>query len=314
MEQTTQTRESTSVFAVASGIWGKRDVFVNYYFIEDEMSGQWALIDAGLKWSADDIITIANELFGEDRAPAAIILTHGHFDHVGSARKLMEHWNVPVFVHEEELPYVTGVSAYPPPDPEVGGGMMSTLSGLYPAGPIDLSERVRTLPYDGSIPGFPEWRYIHTPGHSPGHISLFREKDKVLIAGDALTTTKAESAFSTLLQSPYLGGPPKYFTCNWASAKFSVMKLEALRPRIIASGHGRPMEGEEMLNDLDVLATHFDEIALPSMGRYVNEPAVTNNTGVAFLPPKPKHFPMALVVLGAAAITLSAFLLYRRKS
>ena len=53
-------------------------------------------------------------------------------------------------------------------------------------------EYIHKLPDDNSIPGFPEWKYIHTPGHTPGHVSLFREKDKVLIAGDAFVTTKSD--------------------------------------------------------------------------------------------------------------------------
>jgi glyoxylase-like metal-dependent hydrolase (beta-lactamase superfamily II) len=311
MEHTEAVRESSQVFTVAPGVWGRRDVFVNYYFIYDETSERWALIDTGLHWSADDIVSIAQDLFGEGVLPAAIILTHGHFDHVGSVQRLSGLWHVPVYVQEQEMPYVTGKAAYPPPDPEVGGGMMSLMSTFYPSDPIDLRGYVKALPYDGTIPGFPEWKYLHTPGHSPGHISLFRESDRILIAGDAITTTKSESATSTLLQTQVLSGPPKYFTCNWASAKLSVMKLDALKPEVVASGHGRPMSGVDMRKALDALATHFDEVALPHIGRYVDEPAVTNDFGVAYIPAKPKRFPVVTVALSAAVMALCAFVVYR---
>src|SRR5919107_1012291 len=60
--------------------------------------------------------------------PAAVVLTHGHFDHVGSLEALLEAWDVPIYAHPLERPYLTGVSPYPPPDPLVGGGMMAFAS------------------------------------------------------------------------------------------------------------------------------------------------------------------------------------------
>jgi len=212
-----------------------------------------------------------------------------------------------------ELPYLTGQSSYPPPDPSVGGGMMALMSFLYTKGPIDIRDRIRPLPDDNSVPGFPEWKYIHTPGHSPGHISLFRESDKVLIAGDAFVTTKTESAFYVLTQLRHLSGPPKYFTCNWASAKISLLKLSALDPEIVATGHGKPMHGRKMREQLAILSRHFHQIAVPEEGRYVNEPAVTNEKGVVFLPHRQEIIPTSLKVIAASAVVLfAAFVLYRQ--
>src|SRR3989337_2836093 len=260
---------TSNLFTVAPGIWGRKEIFVNFYIIKDEGSGAWALVDAGLKWSASKIKAMAKDLFGEGSKPSSIILTHGHFDHIGALDSLIKDWDVPVYAHSMELPYLTGQSPYPPPDPSVGGGMMSTLSFLYPTGPIDIREHVRPLPYDNAIPGLPEWKYIHTPGHSPGHISLFRESDRVLIAGDAFVTTKAESAMYALSGIKHLSGPPKYFTCNWASAELSVIKLAALDPQVAATGHGKTMRGEELRGALKNLSAHFKTLALPEEGRYL---------------------------------------------
>ena len=52
---------------------------------------------------------------------------------------------------------------------------------------------MQALPEDGSIPHLPDWEWIYTPGHSPGHVSFFREKDLTLIVGDAFVTVKQES-------------------------------------------------------------------------------------------------------------------------
>ncbi|WP_276369348.1 MBL fold metallo-hydrolase [Chryseolinea sp. H1M3-3] len=311
MEQELIQQYTSNLFAVAPGVWGRKETFVNLYFIQDHISGEWVMVDAGLKWSASNIKKIVNDIFGEGSKPSAIILTHGHFDHIGALDTLLKEWDVPVYAHPMELPYLTGQSAYPPPDPTVGGGMMSTLSFLYPTGPVDLREYIRPLPNDNTLPGLPEWKYIHTPGHSPGHISLFRERDKVLIAGDAFVTTKAESAISALTYMKHFSGPPKYFTCNWASAKLSVLKLAALDPEIVTTGHGNPMKGAEMRNQLGVLSRHFDELAVPEQGRYVNEPAVTNEEGVVFLPQAKETIPTLVKVFAASAVVFSlGFLIY----
>ena len=54
------------------------------------------------------------------------------------------------------------------------------------------------LPSDGTVPHLPDFKWIHTPGHTPGHISLFREKDQALIVGDAFVTVKQEYLYKVL--------------------------------------------------------------------------------------------------------------------
>jgi glyoxylase-like metal-dependent hydrolase (beta-lactamase superfamily II) len=304
---------TSQLFSVAPGVWGRKDLFVNFYMIQDQKSGAWALVDAGLKWSAPKIRAMVAELFGEGSRPTAIILTHGHFDHVGALRALIEEWNVPVYAHPLEVPYLTGQSSYPPPDPTVGGGLMAAMSWMYPKGPIDVQDYVRPLPNDNSIPGLSDWKYIHTPGHAPGHVSLFRESDRVLIAGDAFVTTKAESAMYALSSMKHLSGPPKYFTCNWASAELSVIKLAALDPEVAATGHGKTMRGEELRGALKKLSTHFKAVALPAEGRYLSEPAVTNEQGVLFLPPPTEKLSSLAKIVGLSlAVASVALLIYQQ--
>lgn len=291
-------------FDVAPGVWGSKDIFVNYYFVETGESGHWVLIDTGLSNAAKDIKAIAVELFGEGSKPDAIILTHGHGDHAGSAKQLAEFWHVPIYAHYLELPFITGNASYPPADPTVGGGLMTRLSVLF-ARKLDLGGAVETLPEDGKVPFLPEWKWIHTPGHAPGHISLWRQKDKLLLAGDAFVTTKNESIYSIITQAQIVSGPPKYMTFDWEAAKASVKKLAALNPAIVATGHGKPMQGDELKEQLTTLADNFDLLAVPPEGRYVGDPAITDANGVMYIPPKkttPVNTARVVIVSGLAVL------------
>ena len=258
---------------IAPGLRGVRLLFVNVYAVINDNGAGWTLIDTGIPLSGNKIKHWAEGHFGKGTKPQAIVLTHGHFDHVGAAKSLLDDWNVPVYAHAAEFPYLTGRQKYPPPDPGVGGGLMAVMSPLFPRASADLSGRVHQLPEDGTVPTMPGWRYLHTPGHAPGHISLFRESDRVLIAGDAVCTTKQESFMAVAKQTPELHGPPAYYTPDWDSARTSVQALAGLRPRTIAAGHGLPMCGDEVPDQIGRLAREFDHYALPHSGKYVRAAA-----------------------------------------
>ena len=258
-----------SLDSIATGLIGARVIFVNVFAVTT--ASGWTLIDAGLYGSAARIQRWATERFG-DVPPNAIVLTHAHFDHVGAIDELLESWDVPAYAHPEELPYLTGERSYPAPDPSVGGGMMARMASLYPRGPIDLGQRVQPLPADGTVPPLPGWEWVHTPGHTAGHVALFRDVDRALIVGDAFCTTKQESFFAVATQQPELHGPPAYFTTDWDAARDSVRRLAALDPAFIAPGHGQPMAGELAMRSLTELSMRFDEVARPEHGRYVDHP------------------------------------------
>ncbi|WP_137389410.1 MBL fold metallo-hydrolase [Rhodoligotrophos defluvii] len=260
---------------IAPDLAYRRLGMVNVIFYGQPHCGNrlWVLIDAGLLGTKGLIKSAAADRFGRDARPAAIILTHGHFDHVGVVEDLATEWDAPVYAHPLEHPYLDGRAAYPPGDPTVGGGAIATLARFYPRGPVDLGYRLRDLPADGAVPHMPGWRWIHTPGHSVGHVSLWRDSDRILIAGDAFVTTNQESAYAVVVQSPEMHGPPMYFTTEWDKAAQSVNELAALEPELVIAGHGQPMQGPEMRRALKRLAQQFQRIAVPEQGRYLAHPA-----------------------------------------
>ena len=290
---------------IASDVTYLRTLIVNVYFVGTPDA--WVLVDTGLPSTAKRILDTAKERFG-GTFPKAIILTHAHFDHVGAAAALAEHWGVPVYVHPLEMPYVTG-SDYPPPDPTVGGGLMALSAPLFPRSGTHLEKHVRPLADDGSVPFLPEWRMIHTPGHTAGHVSLFRERDGVLIAGDAFVTTKQESLRAVLRQRKEVCNPPAYFTPDWQRAKDSVRRLAALEPSVALTGHGLPMYGEELARGLNNLAQTFDEVI---RGRYAGRAAVMDERGVVDVPPPPLA-PYLLAGLGLAAAVGVGVALFRSR-
>ncbi|MBC9205925.1 MBL fold metallo-hydrolase [Roseomonas aerophila] len=260
---------------ISPGLAYRRLALVNVVFVGLPGGGDrgWVLVDAGIPGSKGFIQRAAEARFGAGARPAAIVMTHGHFDHVGVLLDLAEEWDVPVYAHPLEAPYLNGTAAYPPGEPAVGGGLMALMAPLYPRSPVDLGARLRLLPEDGSIPDMPGWRWLHTPGHSVGHVSFWREADRALIAGDAFITTGQESAYAVAVQRAEMHGPPAYFTVDWAASRASVRALAALEPEVVITGHGQAMRGAEMRQALQTLAEEFSRIAVPRRSRYLEHPA-----------------------------------------
>ena len=271
--------------------------FVNVYFAGAPW-GPWVLVDTGLPHTSGLVRQRAAERYGADRPPEAIILTHGHFDHAGNAMALSREWDVPVYAHPLELPYLTGRSDYPPQDPTVGGAL-GLMSRAFPHTGIDLGNRVRALPEDGTVPGMPGWRWLFTPGHTAGHISLFHDTSRFLIAGDALATVNQDSPLSMFNLRAELSVPPAPLTTDWGAARASVERLATLQPLGIGAGHGRPVHGGRVAADLRYFAANF---APPARGRYSTTPAVTDERGVVRVPPPVRDtLPRNLLVAGLVA-------------
>jgi glyoxylase-like metal-dependent hydrolase (beta-lactamase superfamily II) len=200
----------------------------------------WVLVDTGLPGYAGRIVHKAELRYGKNTRPHAIILTHGHVDHAGSAARLARLWDVPVFAHRRELPFLDGRVTYPPADPGIGGAL-AVLARALPTRSWDLQRRLRPLPRDGCVPFLPGWVWVHTPGHTPGHVSLLRRSDRLVLAGDALCTMDRDAWSCT----------------DPGQAHASLTAITALAPWAVAAGHGRPMAGSEVPAVLRELARAF---------------------------------------------------------
>ena len=252
---------------VAAGVSRLSVYGSNVYFVQSDTS--WVLVDTAWAWGncGRAIRQAAEALFGPNARPTAILLTHIHPDHDGSALELARTWDCPVYVHPDELPLTTadlaGLEQYANP---LDRWLILPLLRALPRERVasmraraSLKDVARAFDPGASVPGLPDWTCIPTPGHSPGHIALFRERDRVLIAGDAVLTADAGSLQGLLglglrFGRPHVFGPPGYTNWDQRATDASVAVLAALEPRVLATSHGAPMAGEGVARELRALA------------------------------------------------------------
>jgi glyoxylase-like metal-dependent hydrolase (beta-lactamase superfamily II) len=146
-------------------------------------------------------------------------------------------------------------------------------------------------------------------------VSFFRDSDRVLIAGDAFITQKQESFWGVMTRHQRVHGPPMYFTQDWERARDSVRKLAKLNPAVAATGHGVPMHNPRLDHELNELARHFDQLAVPADGRYVRRPAIADERGTMSVPPPvPDPWPKVAAVVAAAAVGFGVAAYLKRRS
>ncbi len=164
---------------------------------------------------------IAQELRHEQRQISTLVITHAHGDQAGGAPSIVEECKVPVWVGKQDVQALeTG---------KVGGSgllgpaakAMGSFKGVKAAKGLREGERVG--------PGF---TVLHTPGHTPGHIALWRERDRLLICGDVWFNMSMKSTRSGLRP------PPKTLTVDAEANREAQRRLAALAPATVCFGHG----------------------------------------------------------------------------
>jgi glyoxylase-like metal-dependent hydrolase (beta-lactamase superfamily II) len=250
---------------VCIGPWGRTQT--NVYLVRDTPG--WVLVDTGWAGDADRIESATRQMIEDASWPQAILLTHAHPDHSGAVRELADRWSCPVFLHPDELPIANGDfeamrEVAGPLDRWVVLTAMRAIGGRRRDALLarnTLGDAARPLRPGEPVPGLPGWEVVATPGHTPGHVSLFRPADRVLLAGDALVNLRLNSVSGLLRQRPGLSGPPWYTTWNRAAAVSAVKRLAALCPRVLGPGHGRPLTGPDTLRRVQDFAARLDSRA-----------------------------------------------------
>jgi glyoxylase-like metal-dependent hydrolase (beta-lactamase superfamily II) len=207
---------------VADGVWqlaGYPPDFVNVY-----LAGG-ILFDAGTRWDRPRVLRQLRGL-----QVRLLALTHCHPDHQGAARAVCETFGVALACHEADAAAAEGRAPMLPRNLVVWLGERLCAGPRFPVG-----KPLR----DGDAVG--EFRVIHLPGHTPGHVVYFRDRDRVAIAGDVL----ANIHFVT--RRPGLREPPSYFSSDPAENRRSARRLAELRPAVTCFGHGPPLFGPHLL-------------------------------------------------------------------
>ena len=205
---------------------------INAYLVGD------VLVDTGVRQNAGTLKKIA-----EERGVRAIALTHAHGDHAGSAKRLHDELGLPVWVGAGDRDAAeTGKAVKKDPFNIPGISAVAGLLGDFPAVPVK-----RVLRQGDDLAA--EFTVLETPGHSPGHVSFWRERDRVLICGDVFFN------MHLLTTRPGLRQPPGPFTPNPKLNRDAERRIAELRPGVAGFGHGPVLNKDAARKIEDFVAT-----------------------------------------------------------
>ena len=207
----------------------------NSYLVE-ESDGTLTLVDVGMQADGKRILEfIISKMKREPSEVKTIVITHCHVDHTRGLAAIKAATGAKVAVHEADADFVSGKKRYPSPGGAMGFAfsVMSPFSKVTPVEPDIMLKEGDTV---GRLAVF------HTPGHTPGSISLHDGQDRVLFVGDTARYVKGR-----------LEGPPPRFTQHMDQAKTSIQRLSSLDFEVMLSGHGEPLrspDAPKMMNEL----------------------------------------------------------------
>lgn len=226
---------------VAEGVHRIEDAYTNWYLIEED--GRLTVVDAGVPSSWDSLQDALRQLGRRASDIAALVLTHAHFDHLGFAERARRELEVPVYVHENDVPLTRHPLQYGHERPRAyylltqvrALPIVAALTRARAWWPDSVKSVVRfqngTLP----VPGSP--RVLFTPGHTLGHCALHLPDRDVVIAGDAIVTLDPYTANT---------GPRIVARAATADSTRALAVLDVLAEtgaRTVLVGHGEPWTG-----------------------------------------------------------------------
>ncbi len=226
---------------VAEGIYRLGAKLVNWYIVID--GGKLTIVDAGNPNQYNQLPQALSELGKPFDSVEAIVLTHGHGDHLGSSAQIKKETGAAVHVHQADVGLVTGeqereferhwawdlyhLQAWKTAAFFVGGGVLS-------AQPVhELSEFSDGEVLD--VPGRP--RVIHTPGHTDGSTCILLDERDVMLTGDSLVTLHLGNGRTGARVMP------RAFNKNSAQALESLDHLHGIEAATVLPGHGEPWVG-----------------------------------------------------------------------
>jgi hydroxyacylglutathione hydrolase len=211
----------------ADGVWqlaGFPPNAINVYLLED------VLVDASTRYAGRRIF---RELKGHTITAHA--LTHAHPDHQGASHAVCERYGVPFWVGEKDADAAEDPKLIGERQPDSFMAQFFTRTMTGPGHRVD-----RRLHEGDEVAGF---KVLDVPGHSDGHVALWRESDGVLVLGDVLNNMDVITAI------PGLTVPKDYLTPNPAENRRSAKKLAALEPKLVLFGHGAPLRDTKKFVD-----------------------------------------------------------------
>jgi glyoxylase-like metal-dependent hydrolase (beta-lactamase superfamily II) len=210
----------------AEGVWqlpGLIPNIINTYLIRTPAGD--VLIDAGTRWATGRILRALR-----GRRLAMVALTHAHPDHQGAAHEVCRRFGVPLACHEADVPVMEGRR---PMGPRTALLRIGDRLWSGPSHPVSVVLR------GGDTLG--EWEVVHTPGHTPGHVTYFRRRDGLAIVGDLVRHASLQHGYGRVSE------PPHVFSTDPMENRRSIRKLVELRPRRMLFGHGPPLDHIEVL-------------------------------------------------------------------
>jgi len=195
--------------------------------VEEELT----LVDTGFRGGTAQLMDFIHSLGRSVEEVGLIIITHNHLDHAGGLAELRQITRAKVAAHKAEI---SGIERHPSYPPIIQRALQVPLfSVLDPVLSLQADDVDIQLEGGEVLEPLGGLQVIHTPGHSPGSISLFSPRNRLLIVGDALNRGG---------NIPRL--PPKMVSSDLRQAVDSVKRLARLDIDILCFGHGRPLVGD----------------------------------------------------------------------